>query len=162
MKSYILFLLLMCSWLFYSCTQGALSENENKSIKEEVRNTLTNYYSDIKKSGLTAEFNYLDNSKDFFWVPPGFTAALSYDSVAAILKKNAKLFSSVDNTFDTLIIKPLSKDIATYTCRLRSSMTMINGKSSNMTMLETGTMVKRQNGWKLLCGQTAILNKPTE
>jgi hypothetical protein len=137
-----------------------LSENEKNSIARDIRKTLNNYYNDIRKSGLTAELNYLDSSKDFFWVPPGFTSAISYDSVASILQRNAMVFQSVDNSFDTLVIVPLSKDIATYTARLKSTMTLINGKSSTLTMLETGTMIKRKTGWKLLCGQTTMVNKP--
>lgn len=143
-----------------SCGDKAtLTDTEKNEISSGVRQTLYNYYNDIKKSGLTAEFNYLDNSKEFFWVPPGFTGAISYDSVAAILNKNAKLFTSVNNTFDTLIIVPLRSDLANYTCRLTSAMTLVNGKSSTMSMVETGTVIKRKNGWKLLCGQTTILKQ---
>lgn len=134
-----------------------LTEKEKNEVSSSVRQTLYTYYTDIRKSGLTAEFNYLDNSKEFFWVPPGFTGAISYDSVAVILNKNAKLFTSVNNTFDTLIIVPLRSDLANYTCRLTSAMTLVNGKTATMAMVETGTLIKRKNGWKLLCGQTTIL-----
>jgi hypothetical protein len=134
-----------------------LTEKEKNEVSSGVRQTLYNYYNDIRKSGLTAEFNYLDNSKDFFWVPPGFSGAISYDSVATILNKNAKLFTSINNTFDTLIIVPLRSDLANYTCRLTSTMTLVNGKSSTMLMVESGTLIKRKNGWKLLSGQTTIL-----
>ncbi|MCE9539910.1 MAG: hypothetical protein K8R85_11930 [Bacteroidetes bacterium] len=153
----LLFVLLIAITLV-ACQQPAtLSNDEKRIITNEVRQTLYNYYTDIRKSGLAAEFNYLDNSKEFFWVPPGFSGAIFYDSVAAILNKSAKLFTSVNNTFDTLIIVPLRNDLANYTCRLTSAMTLVDGKSSTMSMVETGTLIKRKNGWKLLCGQTTIL-----
>ena len=143
-----------------SCGDKAtLTDTEKNEISSGVRQTLYNYYNDIKKSGLTAEFNYLDNSKEFFWVPPGFTGAISYDSVAAILNKNAKLFTSVNNTFDTLIIVPLRSDLANYTCRLTSTMTLVNGKSSTMSMVESGTLIKRKDGWNLLCGHSTNLKQ---
>jgi len=143
-----------------SCSdKTTITDKEKNEVSSAVRQTLYNYYNDIRKSGLTAEFNYLDNSKEFFWVPPGFRGAISYDSVATILNKNAKLFTSVNNTFDTLIIVPLRKDLANYTCRLTSAMTLVNGKSSTMSMVESGTLIKRKDGWKLLCGQTTILKQ---
>ena len=143
-----------------SCHQTpALTENEKATIIVEVKQTLDNYYSDIKEDGLTAEFKYLDHSSDFFWVPPGYTSAISYDSVSTVLKQNAPLFSLVDNSFDSLRIIPLSIDLATYTGRLRSVMTDTSHKTISFSLLETGVLIKRNDGWKLLHGQTCMLNK---
>src|SRR5688572_16291641 len=104
-----------------SCRQPSpLTENEKARIIGDVRKTLDNYYNDIRKSGLTAEFQYLDNSSEFYWTPPGYTIPISYDSVATILNQNAQNYISVDNSFDTLKITPLSKEYATYTGRLTS------------------------------------------
>src|SRR5688572_31858927 len=96
-------------WLTVSCSQSeTLSETERAEIILAAKETLTNYYNDIRKEGLRAEFRYLDNSKEFFWVPPGYSSPISYDSVAAILNQNAPLFKSIDNSFDTLRIIPLT------------------------------------------------------
>jgi hypothetical protein len=135
-----------------------LSEDEKKDIVDTVKKTLDNYYMDIREYGLNAEFKYLDSSADFFWVPPGFQHSISYDSVVALIKQSAAQFSLVDNSFDTLQIIPLSKEIATYTGKLRSSMTDTSGKTSVFYLTETGTLVKRRDGWKLLSGQTTLLN----
>jgi hypothetical protein len=146
--------------IIVSCRQSeSLTETEKASIIKDVRQTLDNYYSDIKKSGLTAEFKYLDNSSEFFWVPPGFSGSLSYDSVATILKQNASRYKSINNSFDTLRIIPLSKVLATYTGRLNSTMTDTSGKVATFSLVETGVLIKRQDGWKLIHGQTSILNK---
>ena len=95
-----------------SCGQSiSLRENEKVIIIDDVNKTLDNYYNDIRNFGLTAEFKYLDNSIDFFWVPPGYSSAISYDSVATILKQDAPKFKFVDNIFDTLrIIPPFNND----------------------------------------------------
>ena len=75
---------------------------------------LKEYHAAIEKDGLTAEFQYLDHSADFFWVPPGYTSALTYDSVRTILTQNAKGFSAITFEWDTLQIFPLSEEIANY------------------------------------------------
>ena len=146
--------------IIVSCGQPKpLNENERAIVIDEVRRTLDNYYDDIRKSGLTAEFKYLDNSVDFFWVPPGYSLAISYDSVATVLKQNASKFKFIDNTFDTLRITPIRKELATYTGRLHSTMTDTSNKVLTFEMVETGVLIKRKEGWKLLCGQTSILDK---
>ena|SRR5688572_12549129 len=134
-----------------------LTENDRIEIAKDVKQTLNNYYNDIRKEGLKAEFRYLDNSKDFFWVPPGYSSPLSYDSVVAILNQNAPLFESIDNSFDTLSIIPLSKDLVTYTGRLNSVMIDTAEKVTTVTLIETGILIKRKDGWKLLSGQTSLV-----
>jgi hypothetical protein len=136
-----------------------LTEKEKATIITEVNMTLENYYSDIKKSGLTAEFNYLDNSPDFFWVPPGYSNAISYDSVAKILKQNAPKYKTIINKFETLEIIPLSSELATYTGKLSSNMTDTAGTTLTFSLVETGVLIKRANGWKLLNGQTTLINQ---
>ena len=136
-----------------------LTPAEKTAIIAEVRQTLDDYYADIRQQGLTAEFRYLDASSDFFWVPPGHSEALSYGAIAAILQQNAPLYRSVDNAWDTLRIVPLNRELASYTGRLRSTMTDTSGKVSRFKLVETGLMVKRKDGWKLLSGQTAALQE---
>lgn len=140
----------------FSCEQSkAMTIDEKIEVGNSVRETLSNYYNDIRVSGLTAEFKYLDNSKEFFWTPPGYSTSISYDSVVAILNQNAPLYQSIDNRWDILRITALNKELATYTGRLHSVMTDTAGQISKVTLVETGLMIKRQDGWKLLCGQTS-------
>ena len=54
------------------------TDKEKTAVTKEVKQMLGSYYADIKKDGLTAEFNYLDNSVDFFWMPPGYKSSISY------------------------------------------------------------------------------------
>jgi hypothetical protein len=136
-----------------------LTSEEEQDIINSIQQMLNNYYKDISKEGLTAEFNYLDNSPDFFWVPPGYSTAISYDSVAKILKLNAPLFRSVDNAFDTLRITPLNRESAIYTARLSSIMTDTSGVVSKLLLVETGVLIKRNDGWKLLSGQTSVVEE---
>lgn len=152
------FRLVMIVLLAAACSQSeTLTDTDRIKIVSEATGMLENYYRDIRQEGLKAEFKYLDNSPDFFWVPPGYTRAISYDSVATILRANASLLKSVDNSFDTLSVIPLSKQLATYSGRLRSVVTDTSGLTSTHRLVETGTLIKRKDGWKLLNGQTSII-----
>lgn len=158
MKKLVLIILVI--QVLFSCQQTtSLGEEEKENIVGEVTSTLNNYCRDVRKSGLTAEFEYLDNSPEFFWVPPGYTGSLGYDSIAAILKRNAPKFKSVDNAFETLMITPLSSEFATYTGRLNSRIVDSSNKLMTMKLVETGVLVKRPGGWKLLSGQTSVLDR---
>ena len=143
--------------LLVACRHSSLTERDK--IIRDVRATLENYHRDIKRAGLKAEFDYLDNSEHFSWTPPGYTFAIPYDSVATILNMNAGKFASVDNSFDTLRITPLSDELASYTGRLSSRVTDTSGITAIVSLVETGLMIKRPDGWKLLNGHTSILNK---
>jgi hypothetical protein len=145
---------------FFSCNpHSELNESDKVTITYQVNTMLQNYYKDIATYGLKAEFKYLDSSKDFFWVPPGYSLPISYDSVATILRQNAPMFVSIDNSFDSLRIIPLSLNLATYSGRLKSKMIDTTGKAINFSLVETGVIIKRADGWKLLHGQTSILNQ---
>jgi hypothetical protein len=134
-----------------------LTQAETKKIDAEVKSFFEQYFTAIKKSGLKAEFIYLDHSKDFFWVPPGYEKPLSYDSVAAVLTRSAPLFISVENVMDSLRVVPLSGELAAYTAMLRSVMKDTSGKVTSLHLIETGILIKRTDGWKLLNGQTSLL-----
>jgi hypothetical protein len=154
-----LFLFLIASFAFCSQNRSSSSVIDKNRLTQEIRQTLFNYYADIKKDGLLAEFRYLDSSADFFWVPPGFTGSVSFDSVAAILKKNASLYRSINNAWDTLRVVVVSNEIATYTGKVHSKLTDTSGKVYEAGLIESGTVIKRGDKWKLLCGQTALINQ---
>jgi len=138
--------------------QSKLSSHDALKVESEVRQLFDHYFGAIRKGGMTAEFQYLDRSSDFFWVPPGYHNPISYDSVSAVLTLNAPRFVSVENTFDTLRIIPLTTALATYTAKVRSVMKDTSGNVASLQLIETGVVIKRSDGWKLLNGQTSVLN----
>ena len=140
----------------FSCSP-VFTDERKLIVAREVKQTLDNYYADIKKEGLTGEFKYLDNSQEFFWVPPGYQNSISYDSVVSILTKNARPLKSIHNSWDTLRIIPLGNEFASYTGRLRSLTTDLTGKTEEHVLVETGLLIKRSSGWKLLSGQTSMI-----
>jgi hypothetical protein len=149
--------LVVATLISLGCQQtNEFTETQRKNIVDTVTQTLRNYYSDMDKKGLLTEFNYLDSSKEFYWLPPGYSAAIDYNAVASAIRTNAA-DHSVKIEWDTLRVDALSNQLARYTGRLRSKWTDTTGKAVNITFVETGILIKRDNGWKLLCGQTAVL-----
>ena len=136
-----------------------LTDEEKEAIVVEVTRTLNDYYVAIREKGLTAEFNYLDSSENFFWVPPGSSIPLSYDSVYKALNESAPHYTFIDNWWDTLRVQPLTHDYATYTGKLTSTITEAGGTVTKINLIETGLMVKRKSGWKLQSGQTSIVER---
>lgn len=142
-----------------SCGSPPPKENLSKDkVRLEATNMLYEYHNAIENGGLTAEFQFLDHSADFFWVPPGYTSKLSYDSVYNILTANDKALSSIVLQWDTLEVFPLSNEIATFTGRVTGRMKDTAGQISRTAIIESGTLIKRTDGWKLLSGQSALLN----
>lgn len=146
-----------------SCTTSTdLNVADKEEIIAEVSEMFEAYHNDIRMDGLTAEFAYLDDSEDFFWVPPGYNSALSYDSVRSILLTNAKLFKAVMFAWDTLQIFPLTFDIASYSGIVSGSMTDTTGNVSKVLIIESGTVIRRSDGWKILSGQSAVMEPNSE
>lgn len=134
----------------------SLTASEKEAIRSGVQQMLEDYCADIRVGGLSAEFKYLDASPDFFWVPPGYSSWLSYDSVAAILKQRARAYRSVDNRWETLRVDPLAHEYASYTGKLQGTTIDTAGSVIKYTLLETGIVVKRKEGWKLLRGHSSL------
>ena len=132
-------------------------EFNNEKVIHEIKQMFDDYHEDIKRKGLTAEFKYLDQSNNFFWVPPGYESALNYDSVKNILVSNSSKFKHIEFHWDTLQIFPLSKNIANYSGIVDGKMTDTSNTILMVTIIESGTLIKRQDGWKLLNGQSANL-----
>ncbi len=134
-----------------------LSPAEIEQVKFAVNKMLYAYHDAINKGGLTAEFDYLDNSIDFFWVPPGYEQALDYDSVKTILNQNALTLNRVNFKWENLSIIPLNIDLASFHGIVSGQMLDTAGITSEIRIIESGLIIKRKSGWKLLSGQSAVL-----
>lgn len=139
-----------------------LHDVNNDRIIREIHKMLDDYHKAISEEGLTAEFRYLDKSSEFFWVPPGYNTALSYDSVKNILESNDKAFYSIKFQWDTLRIFPLTNEIANYTGIVSGLMIDTAKVESTISIIESGTIIKREDGWKLLSGQSRLLDRQSE
>ena len=142
-----------------SCAQhDKVVDFDKEEVVKSIRLMANSYYQAIAERGLTAEFEYLDDSPDFFWVPPGYLSALSYDSVKNILETNAKGFTAINFHWDTLAIYPLTNEIANYSGIVSGAMTDTSNVTSDVSIIESGTFIRRETGWKFLSGQSAVLD----
>ena len=144
--------------LVLGCKKEQSKEFDKVQIIIEIETMFHNYHQAIKENGLPAEFDYLDSSEDFFWVPPGYKSAIKYDSIKAILIENNKSIQSISFEFETLEVFPLSETIANYSGIVNGEMTDTAKTVSNFKIIESGTLIKRKDGWKLLNGQSRNLD----
>lgn len=143
--------------LLLSCNQSDRQNTDTNSVQSEIKSAIDNYYNDIRKEGLLAELKYMDSSSQFFWVPPGYLNYAGYDSIAAAIRRNAPLFQSVNNRYDSLLIVPLTDEYANFVMRTVSTIIDVAGNETKAAFIESGVMVKRKGEWKFLSGQTSVL-----
>jgi hypothetical protein len=141
-----------------SCSrdQGELSTAERDKVTEEVSSMFNDYFAAVKQGGLTKEFEFLDESEGFYWIPPGYKHPISFDSVKTFLIATAPVFLSVENSLDSIAIFPVSPTVARYVARIRSVTKDTSNFVSESMLLESGVVIKRSDGWKLLSGQTML------
>jgi hypothetical protein len=140
----------------------SLDSEEKEAVRKEATQMLHDYHDAIRKGGLLTEFEFLDSSQDFFWIPPGVDALMGYEAVKKAIMANVASIDSMSTHWVSLQVHPLSQDIgklSSYTISKRADSTGIKMDTSRVTMLESGTMIRRANGWKLLSGQTVVLGE---
>jgi hypothetical protein len=144
--------------LFLSCNnQSNKSNGDTTSVRNEIKSTIDSYYSDIRKEGMLAGLKYMDSSSQFFWVPPGYLNYTGYDSIAAAIRRNAASFKSISNRYDSLLVIPLTDRYANFVMRTISTTVGAAGDTSRTAFIESGVMVKKDDRWKFLSGQTSVL-----
>lgn len=155
--SKLILFILVC--LAIGCNEKSknLSVAEKDKITSEIIMMFDNYHHAIKTKGLVAEFDYLDDSSDFYWVPPGFDSPLTIDSVKTIITQNSKTIRSIQFSFESIQVFPLNKSIANYSGIVKGIMIDTSNTNSSFKIIESGTLIKRHNVWKLLSGQSRNL-----
>ncbi len=163
MKTIVYTLLIL---VLISCNSKASKHKNQESlvfdkekVEKEIRQMFNAYFNDMNTKGLSSEFKYLDSSKDFFWVPPGFTKHLTFKEVEPIIRKNAALMKNMKNEFESLTVFPISNELATYTGIVVAQYDDTTNITHNYKLIESGTLIKREDGWKLLSGQSRQLSK---
>ncbi len=145
---------------FFSCSpKKATQEYNASSIEKEVKEMFLAYNDSVRKNGIKGEFFFLDNSEQFYWVPPGHKYALHYDSVARILHTFAPHFKYIDNKWDTLQIMALSAKYASFNGIINSYAITVDNDTTTTKLSETGLVIKRGKHWKFLSGQTVVINE---
>lgn len=146
------------SFLLWSCKPSVKEYRFNKEVvSEEIKTMLFDYHEAMNERGLMAEFDFLDSSDNFFWVPPGYRSALSYDSVRKIISENAGSLKKVSFTWEQLQVFALNDSLGNYYGIVNGALTDTNGSDSKVSIIESGTVIKRSSGWMLLSGQSSLL-----
>ena len=151
-------LIIAISISMLSCSsEKTIQDFDAATIEKEVKQMFMAYDDSLRKSGINGEFFFLDNSDAFYWVPPGYKYALPYDSIANILHANSPKYQYIDNSWDNLQIMGLSDKYASFNGVVNSYVITSENDTIVTKLSETGIVVKRGNEWKLLSGQTVII-----
>ncbi|NNE27424.1 MAG: hypothetical protein HKN09_11325 [Saprospiraceae bacterium] len=150
------YLLLITLTICVSACQSEKEYPDFKSIEEETTNMLMAFHTAVNQSGLMAEFEFLDSSKQFYWTPPGYSYAIEYDSIKNILIESSKDIDHVHFEWDTLDVFPLSSDYCNYRGIVDCRMVGLDSVSQEFKVLESGTLVRRSDGWRFLSGQSRV------
>jgi hypothetical protein len=151
---FLIFILLWIQCRNHSTSPGITDKDQ---VISSAKKMLQDYYDDIRANGLLAEIKWLDSSSSFFWVPPGYGGPILFDSVAKVIRRNALSIRKIDERWENLQIQPLTADFVSYTGRINSTVIDSAGHSTTNRFLETGILIKKEDGWKLLSGQTGML-----
>ncbi len=148
--------IILVLWLLTNCS-GQKETYDPDTVENEVSQMLHDYHSAMGDGGLMAEFDYLDSSENFFWVPPSYYSALDFDSVKAILVMNAPTLESMTLEWEDLTVIALSEVSANFHGIVHSVSRDTAGTVYDVRMIESGTVIRRPSGWRLLNGQTSML-----
>lgn len=152
-------ILLASSFTLFAC-DSPNSTFDSDAVVEDITTMLHEYHQAMNKDGLLAEVHYLDSSDQFFWVPPGADSKIGYEDVMEILTENSKHDPFMKFDWQQLHVEALSKELAVYTGTVRFETVNEHGDQFVSHILETGTLIKRFDGWKLLCGQSRTVIIP--
>lgn len=155
-RNYLVLILII--FLFLSCNTQPEKEFDTVAVEKEVKKMFLAYDDSVRKNGIDGEFFFLDNSEQFYWVPPEYKYALHYDSIAKILHEYAPNFKYINNTWDTLHIMALSDTYASFNGVINSYTITIDNDTIESKLSETGLVIKKGNHWKFLSGQTIVIN----
>lgn len=152
------FAILLITFQIWACAKDASEIPFQKNqVKDEVKAMLLRYHDAVYEHGLLAEFEFLDQSEDFFWISPGYTDALNYETVASILRRSDSSLMAVEFQWETLSLYPLSNNLCNYSGKVTDSMVQNDSTVLAIHLIESGTIIKRKDGWKLLSGQSTNL-----
>ncbi len=126
---------------------------QNKVVAEATA-FLQEYYAAVCEDGLQREFEFLDSSSDFHWKPLGSERILTYDTVAAMVRRNISSIDSTCATWTELKVTAKASDTAHYEGKLHSWTATIDGDTILEDFEEKGNLIKRQGRWWLLNGET--------
>ena len=141
--------LLMLAGCSKPCVEWSQSEKEK--AETGARKMLEDYFADVNKKGLSAEFDYLDNSGSFTWIPPGGDLPISYDSVKTMIQKAGEQSFNVDNHWESLHVEQNCKMYHLHIGRKLQCNAIDRKRGAG----------QKNNRWKMHTGHTEFIrNRP--
>ena len=131
-----------------------LTDSGRSLAEEEIRMMLDTYRGHADSSRWDSMLTYYVNDSRFTWVEDGL---ISYRSTAEVLQAlqafppNMKLTT----TYETTDVIVLSNDAASVVTAFETDMDDLNGQSYSFGGMMTMTLIRSNDGWKILNGHTS-------
>ncbi|MCU0373181.1 MAG: nuclear transport factor 2 family protein [Ignavibacteria bacterium] len=153
----IISLLLACLLLTaFTCGEKTLKldDSERAEIVEAVKSMTSRYFEDFHANNVDTVLRHYDTSACFFWSITPDTIALKRSAMVTMHRHAIKDYAKFEGYWSNIQVEPLTKELAMYHGTYHVNTEDKGGKKGKITGVETGVMVKREDGWKYLAGQT--------
>lgn len=153
--------IIICSILIIgisSCKSESNESNHVKTSEDDLITFLNTYHDAMNQYGLKTEFEFIDSTSHFFWIPPGYASALSFDSVKKVLIQTDETIRSIRLKWKNLKIESQESNWANFHGVVEGQIVDTSGLIIIINQIESGVLIKRKDGWKILSGQTTALD----
>lgn len=156
MKLFISLFLMCFLCTAFTCGEKPLkmNEEEKSEIVKAVKDMTANYFRDFYTRSIDTVLSHYDTSSSFFWAITPDTIALKRSAMVTMHRHALKDYTKFDGYWSNIKVEPLTNELAMYHGTYHVNTEDKSGKKGTITGVETGVMVKREDGWKYLAGQT--------
>ena len=138
----------------YCQQQATLTQSQRAAIRDSVTQLKYRVWDEVRAKHFEGTLNCFDDSPEFFWVFTPDTTIILHDVFVAMLKGAFQDYRSIDVVWDRIHVEPLTNQYAVYTGKYHVTYIDTSGKVFKAIGVETGIVVHRPTGWKILNGQT--------
>ena len=126
------------------------TEAERAAVADSIAQTIGTLLRAMEAEGWLAQLKYVDNSPEMFCVSyfADSLTFLSYDQYAAQVRAEAPSIRAVQFDYEDLQVRPLTRDYAFYSGKVREVLTDTAGVTHEVVAVESGVLIRRDDGWK--------------
>jgi ketosteroid isomerase-like protein len=150
-------LFLVCFFLTaFTCGEKSLtvSKQDKSEIEKAVKQMTANYFKDFYTRNVDSVLKHYDTSACFFWSITPDTIPMKRGAMVTMHRHAIRDYVKFDGYWSDMRVEPLTRDLAMYHGTYHVYTEDKSGQKGKIMGVETGVMIKREDGWKFLAGQT--------
>jgi hypothetical protein len=156
MKLFISLFLVCFFLLAFTCGEKplTLSDNDKSDIVKAVKDMTSKYFMDFYTHNVDSVLRHYDTSACFFWAITPDTIAMKRSAMVTMHRHAVKDYTKFEGYWSDMRVEPLTNELAMYHGTYHVLTEDKDGHIGKIMGVETGIMIKREDGWKYLAGQT--------